>query len=58
MGEDGPVTVWAVAAGVLVIVLLGVFAVLVLGRQLRLRRYRRDPLGALRLLSRRRPPTG
>lgn len=32
-------TVWAVAAGVLVIVLLGVLALLVLVRQLRLRRY-------------------
>ena len=50
-------TVWAVTACVLVIVLIGIFAVLVLGRQLRLRRYRRDPLGALKLLSRRRRPT-
>ncbi len=49
-------TVWAVAAGLLAVVLLSVLAVLMIGRQLRLRRYRRNPLSALRLLSKHRRP--
>ncbi len=57
IGEDGPMTIWAVSAGLLVVVMLSIFAVIMLGRQLRLRRYRRNPLSAMKLLSRRRGPS-